>query len=78
MRLMHFPKDVTRIEMWGDMLPHAMQVGMMRTRQCCWEVRVLCGPQSIMMQCSWRVHLRGLQLAEEAPEQYRHRFCSLV
>ena len=33
-----FPKDVTRIKIWGDIVSHAMQVGMMRTRRCCWEV----------------------------------------
>ena len=41
----HFPKDARRIKIWGDMVLHATQVGMMHTQQCCWEVRTSLCPQ---------------------------------
>ena len=43
MEPMHNPKDAARIGILLEMMSYAMQVGMMRTQQCCWEVRDLYG-----------------------------------
>ena len=76
MKMMHTPKDVTRIEACADMVLHATQVGMMHTPRCSWEVSAFICPQrcdSVWLACMLFRLAAGQGSSEAVDVQDYHR-----